>query len=84
MPPRGRQEPDPEPDLEELLGEMDDDEIAELLERRKSGKATSAKGDRVTILEGKHAADWLKSFGVGGDDSDDGEKKPRKGFFDKR
>ena len=89
MPPRQKPEPD-EPDLDELLDGVSDDELADLLERRKSttkqGGGTS-KGDRVTILEGKHASDWLKSFGIGGDDDDGGgEEPPRKrpGFFDTR
>ena len=91
MPPAGKRDPDP-PTLEELLDGVDDDELAEFLEaRRAASKGTGGgRGDRVTILEGKHADDWLKSFGIGDEEGDEkgnekgGGGNVRRGFFDRR
>lgn len=89
MPARPRK-PEPEsdsPSLDDVLDDLDDDELEEYLSRRKESRSSSgsSKGDRVTILEGKHASDWLKSFGIGKDDDDDDDaKKKRSGYFDAR
>lgn len=60
--------------------------------RRRSGKAS---GDRVTILEGNPARNWLKTFGADSDDDDDDDDddgrpakrtsgSTRRGYFDRR
>ena len=52
----------------------DDDDNEDDDDDRPARRPAARKGpsqDRVTLLEGRPARDWLKTFGVGSDDEDE-------------